>query len=269
VVCCERELSAHQATIVALVGDAALRDMLSRALCDRTQLLFATRGGELLQRIQQEQVAVALVSVRDAMGVHTAPTVVRVRARFPRLPVIGICALEQTTGSDVLLLAKAGVKEILLRGRDDIRSAVQRVLRVASGEHATSAVLAALSRELAQDVIVIVRPCLEHARHNLTVSQLARLVGVHRRTLHNRLRRAGAPTPRAIIGWCRILLAAYQLEERGQSVENVAFSLGFSSAPALWNMMHRYTGCGPQRIRARGGLDYVLAQFRTAICRRG
>lgn len=262
-----RDPSTGNATIAALVCDAGLRVMLNTALSDQAQLVFVSRGEELVQRIWRTPIDLALVSERDVTGIHTAPTVALVCKQYPHLPVVAVCALERTSGADVLLLAKAGVSELVIRGRDDVRNAVNRVMRATSRQEIARFILAGVEGEVPEEVRPIVRLCLERANDALTVTKLARLVGVHRRTLHNRLRRISTVTPRALIGWTRILVAGYHLEKQQRSVESIAFTLGFSSASALWNMIHRYMGCSPQRMRVAGGLAYGLAQFRSHFTR--
>ena len=76
---------------------------------------------------------------------------------------------------------------------------------------------------------------------------------------------AQLPPPARIVGWGRILVAARMLEDTTQSTEKVARALNFVSGTSLRNMMRRYTRCGPETLRQRGGFDYALARFIEAI----
>jgi len=108
---------------------------------------------------------------------------------------------------------------------------------------------------------MVIEYCIEHARAAPTVAQLAAAIGVHRKTLVNWMLQDHLPPPRAITGWCRILLAARLLEDPGRSVESVALDLGFGSGTELRNMLRRYTGLRAGEIRGRGGFQQVLHLF--------
>jgi AraC-like DNA-binding protein len=237
--------------------------MLARAVEGRVHLFGVGDGEKLLTLLQEIRPAALLTMLRDAQGRLTAPTIVSARARFPDVPIIGALSLEEVNGGDVLALAAAGVRELVLLGRDNIVVALERAIQTAARRPGLAAILAALPSEIPEAISAILRRCLEQFGR-LSVPDLARLTGIHRRTLHKRLRRVGALPPHALIAWCRIMLAVQALEQSGQSVEQVAFTVGFSSASALWNMMRRYLGCGPQEIRARGGLGYVMQRFAAA-----
>jgi AraC-like DNA-binding protein len=124
-------------------------------------------------------------------------------------------------------------------------------------------------REVRPMLPATVRPIVEHcvlrARTPLTVAGVARALGVHRKTLVNKLRRAGFPGPRAIIGWSRLLLAAHALEDPGRPVERIALDLEFASATAMCNMLRRYTGLRPREVRENGGVACVLHLFTRAL----
>jgi AraC-like DNA-binding protein len=103
------------------------------------------------------------------------------------------------------------------------------------------------------------------ARAAPSVEAVARTLGVTRKTLVNRLARAGMPGPSAMLAWCRLLLAAVALEDEGRSVKSIALTLDFASAGAHRSMMKRYTGQQPNEIRASGGLAVVVAAFRRCV----
>jgi AraC-like DNA-binding protein len=91
--------------------------------------------------------------------------------------------------------------------------------------------------------------------------------GSHRRTLDSRLRRAGLPTAERILGWCRVLHAAWRLDRSEDSVERVALAIGLTSASALRNYYRRYAGVPPTEVRAHGGFALLLDHFRAEFSR--
>jgi transcriptional regulator GlxA family with amidase domain len=82
-----------------------------------------------------------------------------------------------------------------------------------------------------------------------------------RRTLAYRLQRAGSPSAAALISWSRLLVAAEMLVDERRSVEATALALGFASGSALRGMLQRYAYVTPRELRARGGLQYLLARL--------
>lgn len=54
------------------------------------------------------------------------------------------------------------------------------------------------------------------------------------------------------MGWARLLVAGYYLEEPGRSVANVAELLEFPGACALRNQLERYSNLSTQQLRTHG-----------------
>jgi AraC-like DNA-binding protein len=169
------------------------------------------------------------------------------------------------SSSDILAMAHAGVHELIIQGFDDVGVALRTVAESAARQCAATRVLEALRRELPPVTVPFVQFCLERAWLTPTVTEAARYLGVHRKTLLYRLRRTMLPPPHAIIGWCRLFVAAHMLEDPQRSVAQIALALDFSSSAALRGMLRRYTGLRPQQIRECGGLDVVLSSFRRLL----
>jgi len=93
------------------------------------------------------------------------------------------------------------------------------------------------------------------------VAALVEHTGLKRRTLDSRIRRAGLPTAEAILGWCRVLHAAWRLDRSSDSVERIALTIGLTSASALRNFYRRYAGVPPTAARAGGGFSVLLDRF--------
>lgn len=128
-------------------------------------------------------------------------------------------------------------------------------------EHVTDSVRAGVPR--------LLLPFLEHCAGRMEtccrVPDVIERTGLKRRTLDSRLRRAGLPTAERILGWCRVLHAAWRLDRSDDSIERIALTGGLTSASALRNYYRRYTGLSPTEARARGGFGFVLDRFRTEV----
>jgi AraC-like DNA-binding protein len=254
--------------VVALIATSEVRVALGEALQEARRVVWCSHRDEVLPALRDGWVDALLVEPRDREGTSVVPTVLAVREAFPSVPVVACCPLSAAAMHDVLLLSKAGVDDVLVRGIDDVASTVRRIVAGAGARRAASDLLPALRPLLPDDVVPIVACCLEHAAHAITVGQVAALLGVHRKTLVNRLALAGFPTPSAMIAWCRLLLAARLLEDRGRSVEHVALALEFGSGAALRNMLRRYTGLRPGELRQGDGHVEVLRRLQRQLQRR-
>ncbi len=82
------------------------------------------------------------------------------------------------------------------------------------------------------------------------VATLARAVHMHPRTLHRKLTRVHRSfTPQRLLGWARLLHAAWWLRDPERSLEHVADVLQFSAASNMRRMFRHYAGVTPQQLR--------------------
>lgn len=215
--------------------------------------------------LQRTQFDVLVIEPTDAFGAPTERILRSIRERFPRLSVLGHVMMRPGLSSQVLSFARAGVHELIVAGIDDtatvLRLALQRASRRCLAEEVYAEVSGSLPREAAQ----LVRYCLEHASEAPTIDDISRALGVHRRTLVNRMQQAMLPPPSEMWAWSRVLLAARYLEVPGRSVEWVAHTVGYPSGNALRNALKRYTGLVPSELREDHGFARAMLAFRSAL----
>ncbi|HEU4566161.1 MAG TPA: helix-turn-helix domain-containing protein [Gemmatimonadaceae bacterium] len=256
-------------SIAGLVVDREARARIAQALRGHGHAVFCESSVELRAVLARQHVTAVLMELRDRAGALTTSMVALLRRDYPSVPVVVYAALAPTTPHDLLAAAKAGASGIVLKGVDDAGVALRTALTSAADDCVARRIMGELEPALPGRVRRRVQPILEycvlHARSAPTVDGLARALGIDRKTLVNRLRSAGLPPPSAVIGWCRLLLAAHLVEDAGRTVEQVALELDFPSGAALRNMLKRYTGLQPREVRERGGLACALAAFRDAL----
>ncbi len=248
--------------VAALVWEQTARARLLDALRNQASVRFCERQEELLALVEHGLASVVVLDMRDLAGASTLPAVRRVKDEYPSIPVVLYCALAPTTSRDVLEFARAGVNDLVLRGVDDLRTTLRSAVQSALDHCSARGVLEELEALVPQGVVPILRYCLENGRRDLTVEEVASALGVHRKTLVDRLNAAGLPSPSSIIAWSRLLVAARMLEDPGRSVEQVALLLDFPSGTSLRNMMKRYTGLRSGEVRENGGVRCVLHAFK-------
>lgn len=251
--------------VAALVWEPMGRARLQEALRGQASLRFCERQEELIALVANDFVSVVVVDVRDRELTSTLSTVRRIRAGYPSVPIVLYCGLGPDTSREVLEFARAGVNDLVIRGVDDLRLPLRSAITTAQDHHSAKGILKELESVIPPAVLPILQYCLENGRRGLTVAQVATAMGVHRKTLVDRLSAAGFPSPSAVISWCRLMVAARLLEDPGRSIEQVALVLDFPSGTSMRNMVKRYTGLRPAEVRENGGMRCILHAFKREI----
>ena len=265
------QTKAHERVVAALVTDrrdlARLQEALRpSAAAQAPGVLHAfTRVSALDAALQRAHFDVLVIEPTDADGVATEGTIRTIRERFPRLSVLGHVVMKPGMSSQVLSFARAGVHELIVAGIDDSALVLRHALQRASRRCLAEEVFAEVSGSLPREAAKLVRYCLEHASESPSIDDISRALGVHRRTLVNRMQSAMLPPPSELWAWSRVLLAARYLEVPGRSVEWVALTVGYPSANALRNALKRYTGLVPSELREDDGFARATLAFRAAL----
>ena len=252
-----------QPLVVALVVDRQAHWRIADAVGARATVRYCERTGRLLQLASDPATTAVLVEPRDADGQSTAPAIRRLATQLPSVSVIAFIG-PRCPSADLLEVARAGADDLVRVGFDDVGASLRAALASGTSRRAVARVREELVPVVPRSVWSIVDHCLTHASGALSVSDLARALGVDRRTLVRRLADAGMPVPREVIGWCRLFLAAVLLEDPIRSAEQVALMLDFPSGTALRNMLARYTALRPRELRENGGLRCAVHLFRSA-----
>jgi AraC-like DNA-binding protein len=256
--------------IVALMLDRVARARITETVRSIARPVFCDRVADVLRAVEVAyvrgtRVGAVIIESHDEDGASTVPLVAALRERAPAVPVLAYFSLTAAPSADILAVARAGVSGLILRGHDDVGSALRSALATASDDCAARHILRELEPALPRLAHEVVEHCVQHGREPLTVADVAQALGVHRKTLVNRLTAAGLPPPRVVIAWSRLCLVAYALEEATIPIERVAMDFDFPSATALRNMCKRYTGLRPGQVRANGGLACVLHHFKRVL----
>lgn len=245
---------------------------------DRLRLGDVLRGWadlELVDRVEtlqraalrsQQVVDTVIVEPFDLGRTPTAPAIARLRAARPDLGLIGYITRGQAYSPEVLTMARAGVHELIFRGTDDVSAGIRTALARVGAGPAQASVRRALDQAgvlATPEADAIVATCLQYGHADFSVDDLARFLGVHRKTLGLRCRMAGLPSPAALTAWLRLLHAAALLDVPGRRVEDVAEALGYRKGNVLRNALKRYTGRRATELRSEegGALAQVLAAF--------
>jgi len=253
------------AHVVGLIADREARARVAHGLRGHAAVTFCEAAAELIETLARSPVTAVVVEVRDRAGVCAASVIRSLRDGYPSIPVVAYCSLTSATPHDILTAAKAGASGLVLRGVDDSGVALRAALTSAEDDCVARRVMRMLDEVAPGGVRPIVEYCILHARNAPSVQEVARALGISRKTLVNRLGAAGMPAPSAVIGWCRLLQAARLIEDPKRPVERIAHELDFPSGASLRNMLKRYTGLQPREVRENGGLGCVLHAFQRVL----
>ena len=251
--------------VAALIRDPVSRARLAEALRNEASVRYCERLSEVLTLVETGLASLVVVDHRDFDGSPTLPSVRRLRDEFPSVPVVMYLPMSAVVSGAVMAYAKAGVSQIVFQGVDDLKASLRSAVDAALDQVSAADLASDLDSLIPSTIMPFLRYCLEHARRDITVEEVASAMGVHRKTLVDRLKAARLPSPRSMIGWCRLLVAARMLDDPGRTIEQVALKLDFPSGAALRNMFKRYTGLRTTEVRENGGVRCLVHAFKREL----
>lgn len=259
-------MGAPRGLIITLIGDAVARARVAALLRELTgSSCVCLTPGEVRNRLRAGGVRALVVSAADRDGRSTSALVGEVRRGFPDVSIVAYCEVGRTPSAAMTELVQAGAHQLMLHPNDDSRLGLETLLRNAQRANVATLVFDALADVLPSDAHPLVNLYLRGGEGPVPVTEAALQLGIHRKTLRNRMEAAGLPAPIDLRAWCRLFLAARLLDEPGRTVESVALQLDFNSGSALRNLLRRRTGLAPWELRAAGGLAFLIDRF-TAEC---
>jgi AraC-like DNA-binding protein len=234
---------------------------LTHALSPPFRIQTAADLDELWARLEEDLPEACILDLLGLPLSSTFDSLETLRYRFPFLALI-IATDFSGREMDLYRLGRLNVDGVLRMesGPSDrtIRGAVE-------GATATSLRRRVLE-ELRDDLPAAGRTALgwaiEHAESAPQVSALAAVFATGEATLARRFRRLGLGSPRSLLVWGRLIRGSQLLARRSETVESVAFRLGYSTGGALGKAMRRHVGCSPTDLVRQGGLTRALKAFR-------
>ncbi len=236
-----------------------------RALSDRQYVYREAGSWEELRRAVQESPPSALVVVDpDAGGggpEGPSPSLRSLLADFPSIPVFA--AMKVTAGSfdDLRTLGRWGVAQVVSLGHDDTPAALLQRFRLAHGLPLRALLEQVLPGDTSGRARAIIDAAAEVVAVGMHGSELARRLGLSRRTLLRWCERAELPPPRKLLAWMRVLLAAELLDDRGRTILSVAHACGYSSDSGLRRVTQRFLGASPSALRDHGAFPRASENF--------
>jgi AraC-like DNA-binding protein len=217
------------------------------------------------ERVRTLARACLIVAVPSEANASALAGVRQMRTCFPQVPVIALIDAEGASHALLLQLGALGVSEVVLTrpamAQQTLRAAVHRC----DASSVPSRVWHLAKLQLSEQLMPLMKAAVHCAHEPLPVGRLAHSLGLTERSLRRLCTRERLPSPQWIVGWARLLVAGYHLEEPGRSLASAARTLGYPSATALANHMRRYTGEPPASLRAFGAFQRIVELLERAL----
>jgi AraC-like DNA-binding protein len=210
--------------------------------------------------------AVLLAELTDADGAASARALMAFHQQAPSVPVCLYIPWEMVAVRQAVRLAIDGVvTDVMIAGSDDLSRRLGAVLRQAHARNETAALRRVWRPWTPPEARRVVAACISASERPVSVAEVAHQSNWSIRTLERQLAQVGLPPAQRILGWCRLLRAAYRLDRRGATAKVVAAELGYSSAHALTQHLHHHAGLTITGLRSSGGFAALAACARSEL----
>lgn len=250
--------------LFVLHPDEALRERI-RLAAGRNYRYQDVNGWADLHRSVEDAPPAALVVVDPYTGANgdqaLSPGLRKLLIEFPSTSVFTALEVTPERFDDLRTLGAWGVMQVISLRHDDTIPALRHRFHQARGGH----LRALLTHILPPETNGRARSILDSAAEIVAVGghsqDLARSLGLSRRTLLRWSNRAQLPPPRTLMAWMRMLLAAELLDDPGRTILSVAQVCGYSSDSGLRRVMVKYLGSSPGTLRRNGAFAQASAEF--------
>jgi serine-type D-Ala-D-Ala carboxypeptidase/endopeptidase (penicillin-binding protein 4) len=242
------------AVLAILEADARGAARLSTALGGEHEVVVRPTWEALHRLLGRESFDGCLVDADHPDRAGAIREIAALRERYPALAIIACVDGGYDLGLyDLGGLGIAGIIACRQQPRSRVRAEVDKALATARAER----VARSLQGRFAPPGPDAIGWAVEHAGADTSVEKLAAALGHTPRSLRQALEDAGLPAPTRVLLWGRLLLAGARLGRDRRTVEEVAFSLGYSTATSLARAMKRQTGLTPGEVSEEGGMERV------------
>lgn len=247
--------------VATMLANPLRLNRLRTALRERYSLVACANWAELVEACAREPVTIAVIDpFVPEFNTNAFDWLRQLKYRYPSVSVVTYTSLPPARPRDLFEAGRFGLDGLVVADVDDEPRRMLTLLEQAEARGVLETLRRALgdARPTARDATLL---AVTRAHQRLTPEALAKILGVRRKVLSERLAQAGFPTAQRLIAWGRLIVAARMLEDTGRSADSVALALDFPSGSAFRNTCQRYIEAAPHQIRARGGAGYVISAF--------
>lgn len=254
------------AEILLLQADQRAYAILSGALAARYQCRQIHHFSEVEALIPQAGPRGCVLDVFDS----SAPIYLSALRHFRRKhPSVALVAASDFSGREMELyhLGRGGMGGVIRLEEAPTAREILLVLDRALASSLAEMVVRSVARDLPPLGQEAIRWAIERAEARPQVSNLAAALALSPRAFHRELRALDLAPPRSLLLWGRLIQATHLLDRPHETVENVAFRLGYATGGALRKALKRHVGCSHTTLLKRGGLACTLEVFQRKALR--
>lgn len=170
--------------------------------------------------------------------------------RLPSASVVPAIEVTPERAPDIARLDESGIAGLISTGHDDTPAAIGHRLAEACVSPLKRTLAAILPPETSPHAYTLLFAAAETMCDGGNVADLAKSIDASASTLLRWTLAAGLPTPRTLLQWVRVLLAARLLDEPIRSIDSVARTCGYASPAELRKVTIRLLGQTPAQLRS-------------------
>jgi AraC-like DNA-binding protein len=253
-------------SVIAMIRNSRCHQLVSQALEGHAELRNVPDERDLRHIVRYARPTAVLLERRDARGFLVADHIRAVRSEHAAVRVLICTSFTPDALDDVMHLGRCNPTGVVLFDLQPLAIVREKILGGGHEERASGDFDVLIASVVHPFVVAMLRWCLERVdRETVTVSALAEAFDICPEALARKLKRAGVPSPRALIAWARLLSVARRLEDRKRGVDAIALEFQFGSGGALRGQLMRYTGMTPTDLRDRGAVKTASHLFAEAF----
>lgn len=244
------------ARLVLLVPGQVIAARLAGALREEYELDWMSGWAGVDSALSDPRVEGAILDPFDALGRLRSRELLRIRLRHPD-PALTVLTDSGVDEADLLEIGGIGIDGIIPDPGPGGQREIREQLQVAM-EHAVAGRVRRLAADRLPELAVqCLAAAVQLARGAAQSSDLAEALLLSDGALRSHLRELRLPPPRRLLLWGRLIVAGHILESTAATVEEAAFRVQYSTAPALRAALRSAVGTTPLTLAERGGWRYV------------
>jgi len=195
--------------LAALLEDMPEAALLAEAAGDALQLTHEPSRLAVLSRLRMGAFDAVVFPVVDGQGLPTAPLIEQCAVEHSRTALFAICCTPPRRANALLAAARAGARVVVSPSASELAVLLGDSPSPNAGQDVTRRTLQSVEPPFLRDILASATRTVVANGH---VDSFAASLDVSVRTLGRQLRRAGLPSPRAVLGVARLLLACAATE---------------------------------------------------------